>query len=375
MAIFQVSYDYQNQVRDLQNEMNQVLVQMPNILSLIASNGVATHIKHEWLEDVVTAQTWTVDGAYTSAGGTVTVDSTVGMATGDIVTYETSAGATIATTHKVTVTSGTEYTITPYGAGVSDADIGDNAIVKLVSRPRNEGTTASFTAGQEPTVEYNYCEIIDEAVKVSKTAQASKEYGIGNLMNYQVANAMKRMAYRLNNAVLHGKRVARTSSESGTMGGLLEFIGASTTGNVIDNSNGALTYDVINAALTTGVSLGATGLNTIICHPNQAVKISKFNNSVILTPRDDNTTGSSITSVLGGLGNIAKVVYDYTFPKDKVLIVDTSMLRLAYLRGTQDMDATSSESDDFVARRVLSELTLEVKNAKRSHVLITNVLL
>lgn len=376
MASYTPSYDYQNQVRDLGNEFSQIMVQMPNLLSLIATGGVASSVKHEWLEDTISAQTWTVNGAYTSGGGTVTVDSTVGLNVGDIVIYEASTGASIATTHKVvTVPNATTFTITPYGSGVADANISDNAVVKIISRPRNESTTASYTDGQEPTVEYNYCEIIDEAVKVSKTAEAVKKYGIGSALNYQVANAMKRMAYRLNNSIVHGRRVARTASEAGTMGGLLEFVGNSTNGNVIDNLNAAVTYDVINAAITTGVGLGGTNLNTIVCHPNQAVKISKFNSTIVQTPRTDPVTGQSITSVLGGLGNIANIVHDWTFPKDKILIVDTSKLKLAYLRTAQDMDATSAQSDDFFARRVLSELTLEVKNAKNSHVLINNVLL
>lgn len=373
---YQVSYDYQNQVRDLANEFNQILVQTPNILSLIASGGVATNLKHEWLEDVVTAQTWMVNGAYTSGGGTVTVDSTTGLKVGDIVIYEAPTGASIATTHKVlTIPNATTYTITPYGTGVVDANIVDNSVVKIISRPKNESTVADYTDGQEPTLEYNYCEIIDEAVKISKTAQAIKLYGISDALNYQVKIGLDRMARRLNNAVIHGRRKARTSVEAGTMGGLMEFVGASTNGNVIDGLNAAISYDMINSAITTGVSLGATSLNTILCHPNQAVKISKFNSTIVQTQRTDSVSGSTITSLVGGLGNVANIVHDWTFPKDKILIVDTSKLRLAYLRQPQDMDSTSAQSDDFFGRRVLAELTLEVKNAKNSHILINNVLL
>lgn len=382
MAQKQLSYDYQNLIRDLSNEFQQIQVQYPSIISLIPVSGNRVKsTKHEWLEDVVSEKTWTVDGAYTALGGTVTLDSTAGLIAGDIIMYEATNGASINTTHKVvTVASGTQITIAPYGTGVVDVNIADNAIVKLVSRPTAESSTAIFGDGQEPTVEYNYTEIIRDGAKVSRTTLQTMAYGInpqatGEVLNYQVKIAMDRMLRRMNRSILFGKRVARGAGESGTMGGILEFVGKSTSGNVIDASAGALTYDMLNSALKTGVSLGATGLNTIVVHPDQMTKISKFNSTIVQTDRKDSETGSFITRVLDGLGGVSNVVYDWTFPKDQLMIVDTSKLAIAYMEPLSDKDARQSDADDFVARSLLAEYTLQVKNASTSHVLIKNLAL
>lgn len=370
---YQNSYEYQNLKRDLSDVFNQIVKQAPALISLIPTGVNATSTKHEWLEDYVQQLFLTVNGAYTSGGGTVTVDDTTGLKNGDIVSYETQTGLSIATMHVVSNITATTFDIVAYG-GFADSNIPDNAIVKIVNRPRNEGTSAIFTEGQEPVVEFNYTEIIDEAARITKTAEAVQVYGLTERkLDYQVEVALKRMMWRLNNAVIHGRRVQRTSVVAGTMGGILQFVSAGTE-NVIDNLGVAITYDVLNEAITQGISLGATGLNTIVCHPKQAMRISTFNNSIVQTQRTDSITGSQVVSVLNGLGQIANVVTDFNFPKDKILIVDTTKLALSYLRNPEDSDATTSPADDYFARRILMELTLEVKNAKNCHVLINNVL-
>jgi hypothetical protein len=370
---FQNSYEYQNLKRDLSDIFNQVLIQSPNILSLIPVGAAATATKHEWLEDKLSPQTFSVDGNYTAGGGTVTLDSTAGLEVGDILTYRTVNNASIETKHIITtVVDSPDINIAPYGSAV-DVNIPDNAVVRYM-RPIREGSDPVIKAGQEPVVKYNFTQIFQEAVMVTKTAEKVGIYGLDSKINYQVGVAMDRLKRDLNTAVLYGERVQRTGTTPGTrgtMGGLMYYLNQSTSGNVI-NGGAALDYSMLNSAMITGYSLGATNLSAIVCSPRTANKISSFNQSIVQTQRTDSTTGSAITSVVSGLGNVSKVIHDHLFPDDQLLIVDTSKISLHYLQPLELADATPTQASNYISKSLLTELTMEVRNAETGHILLKN---
>lgn len=373
MAGKQLSYDYQNSIRDLSDAFMQVIQTSPVLSTMIRVEGVAKNTKHEWLEDVVSQVERTIDSDYTIADGTIVLASNTGIKVDDILEFELTTGAMGTLQAKVTnIPAGwTDVDISVYG-GSTDEDMLTGSKVFLLSRPKNEATVADPDAGYEPTVEYNYTQIFDRTAKVSLTSLEVPKYGIGGALNYQVERQLKDIAYEMNRAMLRSPRVLRAVGENGTMGGIMRFLQAA-TGNAVDGLGAGIDQTMINNAVEIGNGNGATNMTTLLCNPVQARKISAFNvswnNPVI--QRADTTTGSYVTTFVSDQGTVMTIVADRNFDKDKVALLDMSKIALVPLqnRAFQDKDATLPGAD-YVARRIIGEYTLQVKNAADSHAYI-----
>lgn len=377
MANFQLSYDFQNNVRDLSDAFETIITKSPIFTSLVSLGPVATNTKHERLEDVTTPTETQLDGAYTAGAGSITVDSTTGFKVGDIIDFEnasTQARSTLIA--KVTnVASATSLDISVYGGSV-DENLPDNSIVFLQSRPKNEATLADPDAGYEPTTEYNFTQIFDRTAKVSLTGINVDTYGIGTKINYEVQKQLEQIAYEMVISGLRSPRVERTASEAGTMGGLLRYQGQAAQSQF--DVSGAITESALNEAMELAHANGAMGISTILAHPAQARKISAFvqNYRRVNIEQGAGTAiaGTYVQQYISDSGDLLNIVMDRHMDKDKVSLIDPSKVSLVPLqnRAFQDKDATQPGAD-FVARRIIGEYTMQVKNAANSHVLMTNV--
>ncbi len=385
----EASYDYVNVVRDLSGAFTEIVKKIPVLAALVGAPLMgldgkalkATSTKHEWLEDVMSPLGWTVNGIRNTSGGTLVLTSTTGVKAGMILGFESALGASKSVQLVVTaVTNTTDLAVSVYG-GSTDVQLVATDVVKLISQPKGESSEADPSDGYEPTVEYNYTQIFDRTAKVSLTAEIVKKYGIESALNYQVQKKLRELAYELENAIIYGRRVQRTGDTGltrGTFGGLLYFLEAA-SGNEIDASSNPITAGILNDAFELGYANGADNLKTLVCNTNQARKVSGFNtsgnNPVIM--RDEKTAGSYVMQFVGDLpvgqnGMVSQIVVDQAFPKDKIAIIDSSKVGIVPLRGFTDKDATPNGAD-YVARRVLGELTLQLKNAANSHVLISGL--
>lgn len=374
MAEKVLSYDYQNTIRDLSDVFSTIVKNKPVLSTLIPMDGeVATATKHEWLEDVVSPKSWAVTGAYTAGAGVILTTSTAGLSTWMIVTFEKVTWASSTLTAKVgAITANTSFAITVYGDDSVDENLAIGAIVKLIATPKNEATEATANDGREQTVEYNYTQIFDRTAKVSKTSQSVKKYGIADALSFQVENQILDLAYEMISSIIFGKRVARTSSEAGTMWGILYFLNKA-TGNKVNASAGAISSTILNNGLAKSNENGALNIDMIIWHPDQIRKVGAFNINQIQISQEERARGTYVTQYVWDLGNITTLVADRNFPKDTVLLVDSTKLRVLPLEGRwfSDEDATPNGADYF-ARRVLWEYTMQVKNAN-IHTVIHNL--
>jgi len=372
MAGFQLSYDYQNDIRDLSNAFMQVVQESPVLSTLIRVDGVATNTKHEWLEDVVSPIQRTIKAAtpYVAGAGAIVLTSNVGVKAGDILEFELPTGAMGTLKAKVTAVNidGETISISVYGGSV-DQNMAAGSIVNLLSRPKNEATEASADNGYEPVVKYNVTQIFDRTAKVSLTSLEVPKYGIGGALDYQVSRQLLDIAYEVNRTMLRSPRVVRTASEAGTMGGIMWYL-QQATGNSVNASAAAISMSLINDAVEIAKGNGANGLSVILAHPLQARKISAFNQSGNnpVVERRDTTTGNYVTTFVSDQGDVMTIVADRNFDKDKVALLDPSKVALVPLqnRQFQDKDATPNGAD-FVARRIIGEYTLQVKNAAECH--------
>ncbi len=385
------SYDYQLNVRDLSGAFIEIVRKIPVLAALLGAplvglDGkplVATNTKHEWLEDVMSPLAFEVDAQRNTSSSTLVLVSTAKVKVGMVLGFETAEGASKSVQLVVTdVTNSTDLAVAVYG-GSTDVQLDATDVVKLIGLPKGESTNPDPSDGYEPVPEYNYTQIFDRTAKVSKTAEFVKKYGIGSALNYQVAKMLKELAYELNNTLIYGRRVQRTGTTPGTtgsLGGILYFL-ENGSGNQVDASGNDLSPTLLNDAFEQGMGNGADNMRVALCNINQARKISGFNttgnNPVIM--RDEKTAGSFVMQFMsdipvGDAGMVSKIVVDQSFPKDKVALIDVSKIGVVPLDGRQftDEDATTPGAD-FFARRVLGELTAEIKNASNSHMLIENL--
>lgn len=389
------TYDFSNAIRDVDVAFDTLVANSPSFLKLLGSVGtsfdpitgapVVKNHKYEWVNDSMGQYATAISGFGTDGDGTViNVASSTGFEVGSIVRFESTAGASKTELARVTaVNSATQVEIArDYGSttGVT-LIVGD--VMILNSTPKNEGSSVGSAIKHEGTIDFNYTEIFDEAANLSKSALATLTYDGATAMQYQVRAAMVRLARKLENASLYGVRVQRTSSVAGTMGGVIAQISAS-GGNIEAAGGNALSQAYINNVIEDIVADGGMmSRPVILCSPNQARKLSALNtsgtNPIVYKDNSDRTLGNFTTAFIGdlpinGSGIVAQVFQCQNMVKDKVAIIDMDLINLRVMRGLSSTDATVPGNDEFT-QRLLTELTLEVKNATKAHGIITGLAL
>lgn len=375
-----LSYEYQNKVRDVDEVFRQLVEQAPILLSLVQTGMPATNTKHEWLEESITQTTSAIASFDTDGDGTgVNVASTSGLVAGSIVGFRKATGASVTEVCKVaSVDSTTDLTLVRDYGGSTGVTLVVGDILFLISSPKTSGTDATPDLGQEAGTNYNYVEIFDRTAKVSATSEAVRMYGVGSALNTQVLFQMKQLAYNINNALIYGRRVERSASQNGTMGGILQYL----EGGVVDTTGGAISSTILNNVLEDIYNNGGFSPRlALLMNTNQSRKVSAFltaaNQPVIQKPdMPMQTAGFSISRFYGDLpvnsGFTTDVVIDPNFPKDQIAVIDLSKIEINPLRPMQDKDATAIGADYF-ARRIITEITATVKDGQKAHGLITGL--
>lgn len=377
------SYEYQNLIRDLANPFQLLVASQPTLLSLIKVGTDCRAQKVEWGNEQLSPVASAVASFDTDGDGTgINVASTSGLQAGSIVRFTSAAGNTYTEQARVvSVDSATELTLSRYYAGTTGITLLVGDVMHLVSSPIGEKTVAGTSPSGEGIVDFNYTEIFDAIADLSRTAINVGIYGnesIGDLMNREVERKMASVMYRMNNALIHGNKVARSGANEGTMGGILSYINQA--GGNIETTGGALSAVIINNMLEKIYEDGGYSNNyAIVANVNQARRISAFNsgsNPIIQMQPSVNgaypTFGGAITSFAGDLpvqsGFRAQVVVDSNFPRDQIAMVDLNKIELTALQNSalKDMDATNPGYDGL-KRRLLGEYSLRVYNAKEAH--------
>ena len=376
-----LSYDFENKIRDVDEVFRQLVSSAPIFLSLIGRGAAATNPKHEWMEESVAPVTSAITAFDTDGNGTgVTIASTSGLVAGSIVGFRKATGASVTEVCKVaSVDSATELTVVrDYGSSTGVLlVVGD--VLFLISSPKTSGTDATPDAGQEAGTMFNYIEIFDRTAKVSKTSQAVQMYGVSSAINTQVEFQMKNMAYAMNNSAIYGRKVARSSAENGTMGGILQFL----EGGIAETTGGAISSTILNNVLEQIYTNGAFSPRlALLMNTNQARKVSTFltaANEPAINKVDApmQSAGFAINQFYGDLPTASgqfstNVVVDPNFPKDQIAVLDMNKLEINPLRSMTDENAAQNGSDYF-ARRILTETTMTVKDGTTSHGLITGL--
>lgn len=378
------SYDLDNRIRDVNEAFKLVLSDPFSITSLFPLIGGVTNTKHEWLEDSLAQTKSDITALTTDGDGTSFVlTSNAGLEVGSVIRFESATGqgyteqAQVASINAdgVTIVIVRDYA----GSTTVTLQVGDYVI--LVSTPKLEKSLTGSGTVHNASPDYNYTEIFDEHAELSRTAMRSATYdGANKLMAYQEKIAMMRMKRKIANQIVHGRRLLRSDTVQGTMGGLIQYIVAGGNNSAI---GGAISTTVLDNAFEEILQKGGASAADLamIVPSNQARRISALNTSgsnPIITKTDtpEQRIGNFVTTfvsslpVMGGLG--AKVIVDYTMPRDQILLVDTSKVSLRQMDAVTSTDATAP-GEDGRRTRLLGEMTLEIKNAAQAHYMLTTL--
>ena len=120
----------------------------------------------------------------------------------------------------------------------------------------------------------------------------------------------------------------------------------------------------------------------LLANSNQARRLSALNTSgtnpqVNITDTPAQRIGRYAKDFVGDIPMIGGTYFGGIFtnlnmPKDQVLILDMDRINFKVMRKLKEMDA-ANPGEDVLRTRLLMDLTVEIKNAKQTHAIITGL--
>ena len=366
------SYDFQNQVRDLGDELSTVIEQGSNILRLFGARPEATQRKHEWLEDQVIGSRCVITSTVTSLQCPMSSADLAKLRVGTLVYVD---GDTAVFRVSAIDATNNKATVELVGAnGSSKTTPAANDVLVVMSTPEQEGTTEGENKIHQSGTGDNYTQIFRKDIVLSGTALAVNTYGVENSIQRQTVLRLADFSRDLNFQALRGVPVQPGNSVNGAAGGLF-YYGTQVGGLSVDAGNLAFDSFIVNDGAQ---AVAAEGGNpqTIICSIGQARVLSADMNDKITIVREDNNRGTFVANVVNDVtGAMMQIFADKAMPDNQAFIVDPAGFGLVALKGRAVWDEdTTPKGFDGIRRTIMGEYTFEFKNAKQRICHVTNLL-
>ncbi|MDQ0174384.1 SU10 major capsid protein [Bacillus chungangensis] len=367
------SYDFQDQVRQLEAGISLIIEDEPTLLSTIGLSGETLfQTKYEWMSDHLNSNRANLAGDIDDS------QTEIDVVAGDGEKFRVNAVIVIEDEYmkvvsvnedKITVIRGFDDT-----AKTAHAKDTEDSEIRIVARPQLEAAMPGQDESHDRYVDFNYTQIFERYAAVSKTQQAVRTHNVSDELNYQVQLRLKELAREFNDQLIYGRRNAGSVGQPRMTGGLLHF--AQIKNSVKENlSGGELSAKVINEALEKVFQRGGS-VNTILTNTPGSRQLSKLLNDKITIERQDTARGNYVATFVSDIvgGDVVTVVVDKNMPKDKIILFDRSILSFHPLqnRALHDLDATPNGAD-FVARQIRGEYGIKIMNAKEKIAVLENV--
>lgn len=249
---------------------------------------------YEWLEDAYSARNASAAASVTQLTNDTTYTALV-VTSGEGVKFQ--VGDVMALDSElvwVSSISTDTLTITRGFGGTTQATHASTVTVTLRTRARVEGADANDSPTTNPTSSYNYTQILQKTINVTRTRQKVSQYGIENEYDYQTQKAMEELAVLCNNIAYYGKRAAGSASAARGAGGLTQFI--TTNVNAL-SSTPALTQKHIEDGVEDCWDFGGKP-DLLVCGAWGNKKIRDMYAPHVRTERDDTRGGILIDKIL-----------------------------------------------------------------------------
>lgn len=243
---------------------------------------------------------------------------------------------------------------------------------------RIEGEDATIKPGTFTTVLNNICQISDETLQVTGTADAVDKAGRKTELAYQLAKKGKELRMDMEYGLVGAPqaKVQRNNTTAGQYGNIFAYyktngsLGATGVAPVGDGSDTgtpgtprALTEDLL---LTASENIWVNGgkANTIHCNSTLKKKISsdfKGRATEITLDSADNRISQAVDVYETDFGTY-KIVKNRWFAADALFMFDPSMHSICYLRAFRQYPL--AKTGDSEKRQLIVEYTLRVNNEK-----------
>lgn len=244
--------------------------------------------------------------------------------------------------------------------------VGDNA--------QSEGSDAPADAATDPTRLVNITQIFAKTARVSGTEQAVNSAGFSDRMAYEITKKMKAMSNDIELALVRGSiasGVATTASGARRLKGIKNWI----TTNASNYSGATLTETVFNDMLEASWNNGGN-INSAVTSMKGKRRISGFTaGTTKKIDSDEKRLVNSINVYESDAAGTVKILAhrmvtrsgDYgttATPGFDVLLLQDDTWKVAILQGREPKTKDLAVTGDYVAKEILTELTLESRAEK-----------
>jgi hypothetical protein len=317
-------------------------------------------VRIDWLEDDLCPDTFTVATSGvsgTSSPWTLTVDDTSWVRVGDLFTID---GRAYNIQFEVTsITDATTVVVAAFGATAASDDPVDDDVFRHVGQKLAEGADPGNLRAVDRVNPFNYTQIGQEGVQVSRTERKRATYGVDDEYTYQVQKKFKELAIRMERALTNGVRFQ--SGNKRTMGGLFSFITTNSESGTVSQAAAKL-----NSLVRDCFEHGGTPRSLYVSPAVKAAISANIDPTLRRYDRADRTGGYVIDAFQTDFG-VIDVMVDRHFPTTKGLLLqeefDTRRVFDGYFH---EMLAKTGDGDKG---EIVGEFSLEVKNEKAQGVL------
>jgi hypothetical protein len=291
------------------------------LLQRIGKDSLSTPcvaVKHEWLEDSLRGLTSIVvtQGKFSSTTDpaddvVMTTGSGPLFRAGDIWRFESELVRVAATPAADTLNF-----VRGYG-GSTAASHANGTVGYYVGNVALQDAAVGTSRTTTKTGLYNYVQLMEDSVVVTTMEKAIKKYVETNSLDAQLTRAMRTWWIGWEMALLHGRKVAPTSTVAGAMDGILVRIST----NAYAKAGAYLVEDHIRTALRDVWTAGGNP-DLLVCNAFQKERISQFLDNMRETTRTDKTAGAIVNRYESEYGAV-DIMLDRNMPADTVLVLST----------------------------------------------------
>ena len=271
-------------------------------------------LKYEWLEDTYVGRSTTVNDATSLTSATTATQFTVTTGAlfqvGDVIQIDDEyMWVSAISTNTLTVTRGVAGTQATHANSVT---------VYVRSRARLEGDDADDSPSVEVTTGYNYSQIFQKTIKVTRSNALLNRYGIPDIVDREIDKSMDELMMLLAMLPYHGYRASGDATTARSAAGLETFI----TTNDASISSAALTQKHIEDHIQLCWDGGGSP-DLLVCGAWVKRKLADMFAPYVRTERSENRGGITIDYIMSPLGIELAVVVDRFCPTDTAYILDT----------------------------------------------------
>jgi len=346
---------------------------------LLAKSSDLTDNVAYWMESSRVPITVTSDAG--SNNPVTTAGQTLDLATGQAAAGFISSGTLLRDTADgmdeiilVTAVSTDALTVTRNWNGTGGETHAASATWEVVGHLNYESSSFGTTVGRVPTRKSNSTAILDVQVKQSGTEMARNYYSIPDYWQWQLAGAVERFQRQLERMVIYSAGVTRADTVNiyGSFSGVKDMILDSNAATNYNATFGTFSYSAWDNVIKTLWESGySDGRYVMMVPPTGLQQCAYIHESAFRGDyRGELVRGLRATALQSTLGPEIPLIPSTVIQNDEFLLLDLSRIKVRFMVGREliGMDIPLGDGgNDYRARRLISELSLEMHNASDAH--------